>query len=151
MGTEQAIALVGGIVIAIAALGALAAGSLTATEVETNSDGAIIDLPTDSSHAVVVATYQTKAGFGLLGINFTPSRWAAQVMLVPPPGCAISFDEEITATGDCAGIAAEGRASASGTGPGGPTLWNVEFEVSKACHEALRVGERWPTSKPPCQ
>ena len=151
MGTGQAIALVGGIVIAIAALGALAAGSLTATEVETNSDGAIIDLPTDSSHAVVVGTYQTKAGLGLFGFNVSEPRWAAQVTLVPPPGCAIPEDGVLRATGDCAGIAAEGRASVSGTGPGGATLWNVEFEVSKACHEALRVGERWPTSKPPCQ
>lgn len=151
MGTGQAIGLAGAVVLAIAAIGALAAGGLTATTVETNSEGVVFELPSDSSYAVVVASYQTKAGFGLFGFDFTPSRWTAQVTLIPPEGCTIPEDWTVRATGECAGIAAEGQASSSGTSIDGAILWNVEFEVSKACHETLEVGERWPTSKQECQ
>ena len=153
MGTGQAIALVVGVVVAIAAVGALAAGGLTATTVEVNEPGVVFDLPpADGSYAVVVGTYQTKAGFGLFGLDITPSRWAAQVTFAPPPGCSLPADGKLRAVGACAGVAAEGdNVAVSGTSAEGTVYWNLELDVSKACHKALEIGDRWPTTKQECQ
>ncbi len=151
MGTGQLIAIVAGLVLAVAAFAALLAGGLTTTTVETDTGGVVLELPpADGSYGIVVATYQTQGGLGFLGFDLQKAKWAAQVTFSPPEGCVIPEDGVLVAEGPCAGIP-EGRWSAAGSAPDGTRIWNVEFEVSKACHEALELGEHWPTTKQACR
>jgi len=146
-----AILLVSAMIVALVVTG----GGLFGTSVTVSSDEGVAaewtPPPADGSYGVVVGSYKAKDGLGLLGIEFTPSRWEAQVMFVPPAGCEPTEEQDIVAAGACSGVPAEGRLGGGGTTADGDTLWTVVFEVSKACHEALNPNDRWPNTTGACR
>ena len=141
------------VLVLVAGVAVFGAGGFVTSTTSTSSEGvAVTPPPADGSYGVVVGNYQSKNGFSVFGWDFTPSKWEAQVMFVPPAGCPEPEDVDLTvvAEGPCATVPAEGRLSGGGTDEDGNRLWSVSFEVSKACHDALEFNDAWPTTKPEC-
>jgi hypothetical protein len=140
-------------IIAVALLVVAGAG-LHTTTVTVSSDEGLSEWtppPADGSYGLVVGSHKAKDGLDLFGWDITPSTWEAQVMFVAPAGCEPGQEEEVVATGPCAGIPAEGTSSGGGTTEDGLPLLTVRFEVSKQCHESLAAGDHWPTLIEACR
>lgn len=137
------------LVAALVLVAGLGVGGLS-TRVESEGGHAIQlpDRPEDG--AVVIQAFQKVSGFSLLGIDFTKSRWAAQVMFIPPEGCSLPADGKLVATGPCAAVPIEGDVNESGVTVEQLRLWTVEIEIPKACYEALTPGDPWPSPHEAC-
>lgn len=134
---------------AVALIAGLGFGSVS-TRVE-SEEGHVIQLPDrPEDGAVVINSFQKVGGFSLLGIDITKSKWAAQVMFIPPEGCTLPADGKLVATGACASVPIEGDVNESGVTEEQLRLWTVEIEIPKACHEALTPGDSWPSAHEAC-
>ena len=109
-----------------------------------------LDFPADSAYGLVTGLNRTEQGLSVFGWEITGSTYVAAVGYVLPPGCSGTGDRMV-AEGPCAGIPVEGPIWGTGTAGGGMSVVTVGVEVSKACHNALDYGDRWPSSLPDCR
>jgi hypothetical protein len=153
MNSVAVLAVVAGAVLVLALLGGLA---LSATRVSNGGDFAVgddaprADPPSDGSYGLVVAVYRAKAGFGVFGWEIIDSEYEAQVMFVPPAGCTPPESGDLAAEGACANVPAAGRIGGGGITAEGHRLVAVATAITKACHDALALGDRWPPVLPEC-
>jgi hypothetical protein len=134
-------------------LGVLAAGGLGSARMESGVSapvaGSFDGPPADGSYGIVMGSYQSKSGFGVLGLRFGRSRWEANIALVPPAGCEIS-DNEVPAGGPCGAAPATGKLSGGGTTASGLEFVIVSTGISEGCHDVLQPFDRWPSQEPEC-
>jgi hypothetical protein len=153
MNSAAVLAVAAGAVLVLVVVGGLALG---ATRVSDGGDFAVgpdaprADPPSDGAYGLVVAVYRAKAGFGVFGWEIIDSEYEAQVMFVPPAGCAPPETGDLAAEGACANVLVAGRIGGGGTTAEGHRLVAVATAISKACHDALAVGDRWPSALPEC-
>jgi hypothetical protein len=108
------------------------------------------DPPASGSYGRVYGVYQAKSGLGLFGVHIIAPEYRAQVGFVPPPGCALPHDAATVVAAECPGAPAYGPVSGGGSTAQGHRLVIVSVTVSKACHDLLATGDRWPASYAAC-
>ncbi|HET7738343.1 MAG TPA: hypothetical protein VFK32_07200 [Tepidiformaceae bacterium] len=148
--------------IVVAAIVAVAFVALASMELTTSSrtvdiasgvsDSSVDDLPRDSSFGIVTKSLETEGPwFEAFGIALGSEQHTAFVMFIPPAACSVPETGDLKATGNCAGIPAEGEVSGGGTRSDSSRLVIVGVPVSKACHRELAPGDRWPTDIEACR
>ena len=144
-----------GIVIVFMALVAVvglffgAFGGSTTVSFDTNAP---VAAPTEGDGGLVYGRHET-GGLILLGLEVRPrDRWLS-VGFVAPARCIEQDDEGeqvVLASGDCGELPGSGAVEG-----GGITAEQIEWVivrvgVSRACFEAVAVGDRWPSDLAEC-
>jgi len=138
---------------ALVAMIALFLGAFGGSTTVTYDDAASVPAPTESGGGLVYGRHET-GGMNVLGVQIRArDRWLS-VGFVAPEECLETGDEGaqiVLTSGACGELPGSGVVEGGGITTDRVEWVIVRVNVSRACFEAISVGDRWPSGLVECQ